>query len=613
LESFIFASMASCRLLWLLSLLIVGAYSVKAPALKDPSVLDDVKERAARSLVAQLLKERQANTAVATSGDGKVEWVPASSLEAQEGPNSISQQEAETELREEFEESIGKDLVGVFASDIERIKKELQPTYAALPKNEYGELGHTAVRYALHRVFVATHGWHIKGIDPEGDTFNGTSPSEALKGLVPDNMQRLIEKLLYGRGFGLAEVAVLGAILENVIHQEAIAKTVAVFKAFDIECETSVSPKLVDFAIEHYMAAYILGVDVVTMTQKDLVNLVAQMPETYPGWDATRAFTRKIREDKFGNRDLSLKEIVAVVVDVGEKHGSFQQKECVDLKRDIMALEEAKNGCVPVANFYSAMANQGKWQFSESPEYLRELGALDESDPKNLKVMVPNYIDGASNCVASSSYYSVCCINEGEEILGRIEKHIQAPDAAPEDIVPLISALSSSTVPANRTLPTPLVQHLYKIATVHEGRVPIHSRLFMQWMHNAYPHESVYPHVTGTRKPRLPQVWVAEEHKEPTATKAQVDGFISQAALLHKQLHKQGQCGAWLDQEELYVPWKAHPQHKFHEQMEEHAWASTSMVALLTAIASMILMVIQVARALRASAKGRQPTKMLVA
>ena len=72
-----------------------------------------------------------------------------------------------------------------------------------------------------------------------------------------------------------------------------------------------------------------------------------------------------------------------------------------------MELEDQKDGCVPVGQFYKGMREHGSWQFSESPDYLRELGALDESDPKNLRVMIPNYVNGLSNCVASSSYYSV--------------------------------------------------------------------------------------------------------------------------------------------------------------------------------------------------------------
>ena len=73
-------------------------------------------------------------------------------------------------------------------------------------------------------------------------------------------------------------------------------------------------------------------------------------------------------------------------------------------------------GRVRVADFYKKALNEGQWQFSESIDYLRQLGALDESDAANPRVIIPNYISGPSNCVASSSYYSVCCLDECEGI-----------------------------------------------------------------------------------------------------------------------------------------------------------------------------------------------------
>lgn len=273
------------------------------------------------------------------------------------------------------------------------------------------------------------------------------------------------------------------------------------------------------------------------------------------------------------------------------------------MKKRLVDLEEQKDGCVPVANFYKGMRETGKWEFSESPDYLRELGALDESDPQNLRVMIPNYLDGLSNCVATSSYYSVCCINECEQILGNIEKHFQAPDASPQDLARLVAMLPSSTASANRNLSTSLVQHLGKIAAVHDGRVPLHSRLFMQWMHNAYPHECPYPHLSGKTAPRLPDVFMGEVHKDPTVTRAQMDRFASQEQ--KKVLHGSGQCGAWLDQEELYVPWQTHPLNADAER-DAHVWAGASTMALLAAVASMMLMLIHTARTLRCGGKSRK-------
>merc|ERR1719476_1187982 len=66
---------------------------------------------------------------------------------------------------------------------------------------------------------------------------------------------------------------------------------------------------------------------------------------------------------------------------------------------------------------------------------------------------------------------------------------------------------------APRSLPDSLTSRLQEIATHHGGRVPLHGRLFAQWMHHAYPRECPYPHLSGTTKP-LGAVAFAQETGE---------------------------------------------------------------------------------------------------
>merc|ERR1719510_1271716 len=47
-----------------------------------------------------------------------------------------------------------------------------------------------------------------------------------------------------------------------------------------------------------------------------------------------------------------------------------------------------------------------------------------------------------------------------------------------------------------RPLPASLVAKLSGIAAHNGGAVPLHGRLFTQWLHFAFPHECPYPHVT---------------------------------------------------------------------------------------------------------------------
>merc|ERR1719301_286550 len=159
-----------------------------------------------------------------------------------------------------------------------------------------------------------------------------------------------------------------------------------------------------------------------------------------------------------------------VIAEIGERYGRFQDTECRQFKDWLLEVEDpgiGGAGRVRISDFYGRALNDGKWQFTESIDYLRQLGALDESDPSNLRVIIPNYISGPSNCVASSSYYSVCCLDKCESILGRLEQMIAAPEAPPSTITALIAMIPSATMPSNRTLSTWLKHRLNEVARYH--------------------------------------------------------------------------------------------------------------------------------------------------
>merc|ERR1719220_751581 len=58
----------------------------------------------------------------------------------------------------------------------------------------------------------------------------------------------------------------------------------------------------------------------------------------------------------------------------------------------------------------------------------------------------------------------------------------------------VVSSLHSETVHAPRNLSGVLLSRLEQIAELHRGKVPLHDRLFAQWMHHAYPRECPFPH-----------------------------------------------------------------------------------------------------------------------
>merc|ERR1719203_1040853 len=188
---------------------------------------------------------------------------------------------------------------------------------------------------------------------------------------------------------------------------------------------------------------------------------------------------------------------------------SFQSVECSAMTDVILGLEHAGSGRVPLAKFYEAgLAN--KWKFWEPKAYLQHAGALDESDSKRPAVIIPNYVYGMNNCLASSSFFSVCCRNKCEYLMGHLELAFAAPSVTPQRVVEVVSTLSSDTVDAPRNLSAPLLARLGEIAEHHDGQVPLHGRLFAQWMHHAYPRECAFPQAERAQNQLTPEAWSAE-------------------------------------------------------------------------------------------------------
>merc|ERR1719498_1231282 len=123
----------------------------------------------------------------------------------------------------------------------------------------------------------------------------------------------------------------------------------------------------------------------------------------------------------------------------------------------------------------------------------------------------------------------MCCIDECEGLLAHLEKQIAAPDAPPAQILSMVSALSSSSVQSPRKLPQNLIDLLEGIAEQHGGRVPLHGRLFAQWMHHAYPLECPYPHISGTTSPQTPNEWLESTGSQASATEEEMADHVQKA------------------------------------------------------------------------------------
>merc|ERR1719454_691524 len=223
----------------------------------------------------------------------------------------------------------------------------------------------------------------------------------------------------------------------------------------------------------------------------------------------TTEFSNQYRLNPFVQHALTFEKQVSFLQEVGHRLGTFQNLECRRLKNQLGEMEDVGTGRVPLSRFYQG-GLKGEWTFTESVEYLRHMGALDDTNPKRMSVVIPNYLQSQSNCIAGSSFYSVCCFDECEGLLGQVEREVERPSALPRQIATVVSNLPSDTVYAPSNLSRALLGRLDEIARLHGGEVPLHGRLFAQWMHHAYPRECRFPHVIGAINRLSPGEWMDE-------------------------------------------------------------------------------------------------------
>jgi len=442
----------------------------------------------------------------------------------------LAKAKVELLVQEEVKQLLLAELSGhTDSARLHSIEEELRPTYAALPKSEEGRLEPAAVRYALHRYFMRKNGWSVKGLDSAGGAWNSSSGATTtlLKARAPAYILSLFQEHLHGKGMGLHELAVFAATLADLIHAEAVGQLEQIFQVESLPRFGPVQPKQADSAIDTFIMAYLLGGETVIEHVLDIQEMRERLEYQYANLNETKMFVQDLRfthdlgqhsrRNPFVERPAAFDECAAFALQFGQSFGSFQNLECHRLKRKLVGMEHSGTGRVLLSMFYN-QAKDGDWEFMESVEYLRNQGALDESDPEHPSVVTPNYINSRMNCLTASDFYAVCCLNECDGLLEKLELQIPAPSAEPQRIIEVVSGLQSDTVDAPRNLSVVLMNRLHEIAARSgSGLVPLHGRLFAQWLHHAYPRECPFPHMAGAVKPMYPEEWanaVGEENLE---------------------------------------------------------------------------------------------------
>mmetsp|Transcript_100033 Transcript_100033/g.188269 ORF Transcript_100033/g.188269 Transcript_100033/m.188269 type:complete len:583 (-) Transcript_100033:142-1890(-) len=412
----------------------------------------------------------------------------------------------------ELESSLLNELSGNSATKTERIhafEKALEPLYNALPKDG-SKLSHAVVRYALHRFFAQHRGWYIRGLEPIGDAPNSSLTSlKDMQEWVPSYLHEFLEHIVHGRGLSLRELAVLAATFEDLILKEEMTWLDKAYSMLAFAKSSDINRDQLAELLETYMILYTVQ-DNLTLDTTDKVQKIHDFfDQTIKNWKDTKDWLHGLVTRSFpGSHLFSFNDSASLVKSVGERYGGFNDQECARLKTSLLEIESRKPGRVRLFDFYQKALHGSQWGFDEKIEYLRVLGALDESDPSTPLVIIPNYVASRPNCLLTSNFYSTCCRNECEDLMQTLEEKIRSPVTDPASIMRLVTTLPSDTVPAPRKLSEELIHRLEHVAKIHHGKVPLHGRLFAQWMHHVFPRECPFPNEAGVAIPMTPEEWV---------------------------------------------------------------------------------------------------------
>jgi len=459
---------------------------------------------------------------------------------------------------------------GVDSARMAKIKATLEPLFSVLPKNGVGRLDSPFMRYAIQRYFSERHGWIVKGFEPHADKVNvsETQAANVLHTQVPGYVEAVLKKTLSDGGFLLQDIVIAVASIERLIFDDGLKSVESAFylnklsTTQPLTSKASLTEVLISFFIIEHLDCNASDVSKHNV-DKGAINLY------YPHWPETLKFIEDIAGDDafqqraptnpFVERTFSFEDVARITQTISERFGPLSNHECHDMKLKLAEMDVHGTGRVKLADFYRS-SKGGAWQFLETSEYLASIGALDSSsDFHGPQVIIANYITGMNNCISSSLYYDICCLNECDGIFQHMEAKIRSPTATAIQITKVIeggialSPLLSSTAPVEpRNLSTQLRSRLGEIADRHGDAIPLHGRLFAQWLHYAFPQECPFPHVTGTISPSS-MTDLKNSNVALSASSDEMVQFIESEAGRRAPSPEAGR-GMWSLHEELLVP-----------------------------------------------------------
>jgi len=359
-------------------------------------------------------------------------------------------------------------------------------------------------------------------------------------------VEGLLEARQSDRGLQFNDVVTMAAVLEQMMFDESMTLLQAAYRLNSLSLEDHIDQTVLHKVLLSYLLLFNHGskanlVDI-ERHQELLRYQKGDIEEFEHGTVLNYEFANRHKVNPFKPRLYSFEAVSEIMQEMAEQYGKFQNHECREMKAHLVELDPEGLGQVPLGLFYGQPKGSA-YHFSESPDYLRSIGALDETSPSNPKVIITNYVAAPSNCIASSSYYSVCCLSECSEMMAELEHLVGAPAASPQKLLASIGHLS------DKALPRGLLDKLHAIAARNDGEVPLHGRLFAQWLHFAFPHKCPYPSLVQSSASLTASQWF--EAKSEASVEEREQHITSPLSGLAPSTEEIDIDGRWSDHEIL--------------------------------------------------------------
>jgi len=470
------------------------------------------------------------------------------------------------------------------------LEQKLLPLFAVLPRSSGGDpllLGAGAARVVLRRHF-ARKGWHVHVLESTW----GSSTEHRLSPTAFRALGSLLSRLQGPSGLCLAELAALAAAIEVLVLYEGRLRLEATYTALGFSVQSLLSERDANKVLDTLLAASLSEVhDVSLLDAPQLRALCEAASSNLPSWRKAQNFARDLLSSLGPDlsRRFSFADMAGVVGNMSERYGLHQDSDCQAIRDQLLELESSREtngtGRVRLQDFYLSYLTDGNWQFDERIEYLIQAGAVDKTDTSVPRIIIPNYMNLFSMCQESgSSLHAHCCINRCDSLLQHLESQIQAPYAIAEDILRIVAPAPAGVAEGVR-------EKLEEVASYHGGQVPLHGRLFAQWMHFAFPRDCPYPHVSGSVRDLTASEWTAVTGTDLHLAPSELETYLE--ALLGGGASSSSEASLGKKRSLPWAMWRPE-----EELFDTSAWSGPSWSYLTLRIAALLAVVVTSAGAM---------------